>query len=87
MPFTEGYQAGQNQGLFFYNAFTADSLPSSPCQRGFYYNRNRWHSPKPGRFVSRDPNGACDTTNEVVIQRCQLYTSRHSIRACAAATA
>ena len=35
-----------HQGLFYYHF----------GQSGLYYNRNRWYSPKLGRFITKDPN-------------------------------
>ncbi len=46
-----------HQGLFFY-AFDGSGL--TPNSKGLYYNRNRWYSPKLGRFTTPDPNGTAE---------------------------
>ncbi|MFQ5811361.1 MAG: RHS repeat domain-containing protein [Armatimonadota bacterium] len=46
-----------HQGLFFVRL---DGNPADPSlevgARGLYYNRNRWYSPRLGRFIQRDVN-------------------------------
>ncbi|HOW73396.1 MAG TPA: thrombospondin type 3 repeat-containing protein [Phycisphaerae bacterium] len=52
-----------HQGLFFYRFDSGIGTPLDTAASGLYYNRNRWYSPKLGRFTSKDPN----ETGEVVV--------------------
>ena len=45
-----------HQGLFFYRFDSGTGAPLAANADGLYYNRNRWYSPKLGRFTSKDPN-------------------------------
>ena len=45
-----------HQGLFFYRFDGSTGGPFTTTATGLYYNRNRWYSPKLGRFTSKDPN-------------------------------
>ena len=49
--------AAGHQGLFFERLDGATGDPAlEPGVFGLFYNRNRWYSPRYGRYTSRDPN-------------------------------